>query len=60
MTRPAIFSSRPASLMLRATSSAFEIGSAVNSAIDMPFTFTARLSGRSRLPRHAGHSVADM
>ena len=32
----------------------------VKSAIDMALTFTARLSGRRRLPWHAGHSVADM
>ena len=55
---------RPAMLLLRArstvifcaASSARETGSAVKSAMDMPFTFTARLSGRSRLPWHAGHS----
>ena len=32
----------------------------MKSAIDMPLTFTARLSGRSRFPRHTGHAVADM
>ena len=42
--------SRPASLILRAVSSERETGSAVKSAIDMPFTLTARLSGRSRFP----------
>ena len=42
--------SRPESLIFFAVSSAREMGSAVKSAIDMPFTLTARLSGRSRLP----------
>ena len=32
----------------------------VNSAIEIPFTFTAKLSGRSRAPLHTGHSVPDM
>ena len=46
--------------LLRRLRAARDTGSAVKSAIDMPFTFTARLSGRRRLPWHAGHSVADM
>ena len=58
--RPAMIASRPLSLILRAVSSARDTGNAVKSAIDMPFTFTARLSGRNRLPWHAGHFVADM
>ena len=58
--RPAMMASRPFSLILRAVSSARDTGSAVKSAIDMPFTFTARLSGRSRLPWQAGQVVADM
>ena len=58
--RPAIFSSRSFSLMRRAAFTARDTGSAVKSEIDMPFTFTARLSGRSRLPSHAGQRVADM
>ena len=32
----------------------------LNSEIERPPTFTARLSGRSRLPRHTEHNVADM
>jgi len=58
--RPAIFSSRSLSLIRRAASTARETGSAVKSEIDMPFTFTARLSGLRRLPSHAGQRVADM
>ena len=58
--RPAIASSRPASLIFRATSNERDTGREVKSAIDMPLTFTARLSGRSRLPRHTEHVVADM
>ena len=56
-TRPAICISRSANSHLRTVISARAIGRAVNSAIDMPLTRTARLAGRSRLPWHAGHSV---
>ena len=48
------------SLICAAASTARDTGSAVKSAIDMPFTFTARLSGRRRLPWQAGQVVADM
>ena len=46
--------------MLFAFSSDRETGIAVKSAIEIPSTCTAKLSGRSRFPWHAGHSVADM
>ena len=35
-------------------------GNEVNSAIEKFFTRTARLDGRSRWPRHEGHSAGDM
>ena len=40
--------------------SARDSGMAVNSAIEMFLTRTARLAGRSRLPPHAGQGTGDM
>ena len=53
-TRPAICVSRSSNSQSRAVSSARAIGSPVNSAMEMPFTRTARLAGRSRLPLAVG------
>ena len=59
-TRPATFSSRSVNFSLLTACEARASGSATKSAMDMPLIFTARLSGRSRLPSHAGQQVADM
>ena len=52
--------SRSLSWILPATSTERETGSAVKSEMESPFTFTPTLSGRSRLPRQTGQTVADM
>jgi hypothetical protein len=58
--RPTICNSLSPNSQERTVSSVREIGMAVKSAIDMPFTVTARLAGRSRLPPHSLQRISDM
>src|SRR5438309_1575472 len=57
MIRPAMMASRPFNWILRAVSRARATDKPVKSAMEMPFTFTARLSGRRRFPPHAVGAV---
>ena len=58
--RSAISSSREVRRSSRSQEAASVTGRAATSAIDRPPTVTARISGASRAPPHAGHGTARM
>ncbi len=60
ITRATIFNSRSVNFHLFTSGRARAMDMPVNSAIEMPFTLTAKLAGFNLRPSQAGHLLGDM